>query len=182
MHGKTLQTIQAFMKAGHILSKIAFAVSMVGAILCPVCLVSVGAGHDAVIAKFGDVTVYGLAALEDRYSLGTMYAGIAAAYIFCLGEVFMAWTAKRYFKFELAQGTPFTLEGASKMHRLGAAIFLISIGCVALAQISCAVISMNYGGADSLGVEGCTQVGLGLTFILVSLLCKLGAEQNAPEL
>ena len=181
MQSKTLKTIQTSMKAGHILSKIAFIVSIVGASLCLVCLVDVGAGHEAVIAKFGDVTVYGLAALEDRYSLGTMYASIAAAYIFCLGEAFMAWTAKRYFKFELAQGTPFTLEGASKMHRLGAAVILISIGCLVLAQICYAVINMNFAGVSDMHIEGFAQVGLGLTFILVSLLCKLGAEQDTPE-
>lgn len=178
MESKTLNTIQVLMKIGRILSKIAFIACIVGASLALVGLLSVAVGQKEIL-KLGGVSVYLLAFGDAGVSTGTMYAATSLAFIFCLCEVFMAAAANSYFKLELAAGTPFTLEVASKMHRVGAAIVLLSIGCLVLAQISYTIINGNFSDVADMHVEGYTSIGVGFAFIVCSLLCKLGAEQRS---
>ena len=85
------------MRAGHIMSRIAFVASIVGASLCLVCLLCVAVSEKDILAKFGYVTFCGLSVSDGPFPTGKMYAGLASGLTYCLGEMFIAYAAKNYF-------------------------------------------------------------------------------------
>lgn len=111
-----------------------------------------------------------------------MAAALAAWLIVCAGEGILAWFAQRYFAAELADGTPFTEGGAKALNRLGILTICLPLGCATLADLAQAIIAghmrVNADFAADICFDNSGSIALGVMFLVMSLLCRLGAEQK----
>ena len=179
MQTKTLKAIQILAKIGRILSIIAYVASMIGAITCAVC-----AGLFAIYGKDAISTAKdNMNQIEDEQArqilekldvpmLITMM-GIAA--VLCAAGCVVAHFAKKYFKHELEDGTPFTMRGAKELMRLGIIHICVNIGVSIVAGAVWAIVQQSIEGLEDSNFEG-VPIGLGIVFIIVSLICRYGAE------
>ena len=171
---KTLETIQILSKVGKVLSKIIYICCIVGLCGCGVGLVALCIGADVV--KFGGLTLHSILEAEAGISTGTVLASVLAGAILCVGELVVSRMACRYFENELAAGTPFTFDGAKELLHLGIRLIWIPIVTVVIAQVSHGIIDQFFTNVEKLDLDGYTSVALGVMCILMSLLCKYGAE------
>lgn len=171
---KTLETIQTLSKIGKIFSKIVFICCIVGLCGCGVGLAALLVGAETL--KFGGLTLHSILEAEAGISTGTILASITAGAILCVGELVVSRMAGAYFEKELAAGTPFTFDGAKELLHLGISLIWIPIVTVVLAQVAHGVIDQFWANVEKLDLDGYTSVGLGVMCILMSLLCKYGAE------
>lgn len=175
MENKTLKTIQVFSNIGKILSKIIFICCIVGAVGCALGIASLAVGETDVL-RLGGVTIHGLIERSAETSIGTMYTYMTVGLILCIGEIFLAKIAGDYFKHELAAGTPFTFDGAKEMFRLGICAICIPIGTMIIADIAYTTMNHYFTDVADLHIDDYASAGLGIAFILVSFICKYGAE------
>lgn len=181
---KTLKTIQALSRLGKVLSTIAFICSIVGCCICIAGLIALPL-RGGEIFKLGGVTIYGLLKTDDATGEALVSAALSSWPVVCAGEAVLAKFAEHYFKNELKSGTPFTAGGARELKRLGILTIAISCGCAILADIVQAVAAgfMNVcaDGAADIFFDNDGAIALGIMFIVMSLLCRHGAEINARE-
>lgn len=178
MNTKTLDIIQKLAKIGKAFSKIIAVCCIIGAVGCIVGIASLlTTGY--VECSVDGISLHGLIENSAKISIGTLYAIMTVALILCIGEAIIAKQAEKYFRNELAAGTPFTFEGAKEMMRLGICIISISIGTVIAAPIAYAIINHYHSNVIGMNLNGAVQIGMGVAFIISSLLCKLGAEEDA---
>ncbi len=171
---KTLDTIQKLSKLGRILSKIVYILCLVGGICSVVGLVGTLLLADGI--KLGGVTIHGLIEKNAETSMGTIYASLAAGILLCAGEAVLAKLAETYFRKELEAGTPFTLEGAKELIRLGICAICIPLGAQLLAETVYQIMANVLKGVSELKVESSVSLGLGIMMIIAGLLCRYGAE------
>lgn len=174
---KTLSTIQKLAKIGRILSKIMFICAIVGGALCLAGLICLCKGIEDI--QIGDVTIKGLIEDEVGQSMGVFYASVASGMILCAAEAVLAYFAMRYFEHELADGTPFRIEGAQEMFRLGILTICIPIGARIVTSLVCGIIEAVTHDKIALEIAGFESVSLGVMFLVLSLVCRYGAEQAA---
>lgn len=159
---KNLNTLQTLCKIGKILSKIVFIFAVVGACLCVVGLICLPLGGGEIF-KLGSVDLYAL----------------SAWLIVLVVKAVLAKFAELYFKRERAAGTPFTMEGAQELRRLGILTICIPTGCALLAQIVQSIVSAlaETDAAEWISAyDNESHILLGVTFLIVSVLCRYGAE------
>lgn len=171
---KTLNAIQVFSKIGKILSTIIHVFCIVGIVGCCIGLATYGTFDNAL--KIAGVNIHGLVKESEELSQGTAYASMTTALIFCIGQVILTRIAGRYFKNELRAGTPFTLDGAKELLHLGICTICIPIGTAVAAGISYVIISNVFEHVAEMSTDNFTSTGLGIGMILVSLICKYGAQ------
>ena len=94
----------------------------------------------------------------------------------CAGEAVLAKFAEHYFKRELTDGTPFNLGGAKELMRLGILTICIPLGTQIIAEIVYAVMEQTMQGVTPLQLDNTGSVTLGIMFIVMSLICRYGAE------
>lgn len=176
----SLKTIQVLARIGRVLSKIVWICCIVGAAGCLIGIASLAAGIDGAF-KIGDVTIYGLIEHEAGMSIGSIYASMTVGMIVCLGEFILALFAERYFKNELTAGTPFTFAGADEMKRLGILTICISVGTTVAAEIAHQVINAVFQNAERMLMDDFTSIGLGITFIIMSVIFRYGTQRNADH-
>ena len=145
---RTLKAIQALSKIGKILSKILFIFCIIGFCGCIVGILSMALG--APTLKIGGATLESFLNTEAEVTTGTVYAAMAAGMILCAGEAVLAKFAEHYFKRELADGTPFNLEGAKEMQRLGILTICLPLGAQIVAVIVHAVMEQALQGVAPL--------------------------------
>ena len=177
---KSLKALQIFAKIGRILSTIVFVCCLVGGILCALGIIGLAIMPDGI--KTGGLTVHGLVEQKAGVSMSTMYASMTCGILMCAGEAVLSKFAERYFKNELAAGTPFTFDGAKELMRLGILAICIPVGVAILAAIVFGIFKAV--GKDVVPPDfgGYSSVGLGILLIVGSLLCKHGAEvSEKPE-
>lgn len=172
---KTLNTIQTLSKIGRIFSKIIFIFSIIGAAGCAVGMACLPFADTSII-KIGGVTVYGLISNQAGIQLKGLYSPMAGAMIICIGQAILAKFAQNYFTHELAAGNPFTSDGANEMRRLGILSISISIAALILSQIVSGIIAEFVGCSEVLKLDSGDDVAIGIMFIVMSQLCKYGAE------
>lgn len=88
--------------------------------------------------------------------------------------------AEHYFKGELLDGTPFNMERAKELTRLG----IITIGVSIVTEVAAIVyeiMSFIFASTDSLEIGNWGSVGIGIAFIIVSLICRYGAESGREQ-
>ena len=179
---KTLNVIQTLAKIGWILSKIIFICCIVGFCFCLVGLLTVSVGTGSL--KIGGVSVHSLVEENAGMDLHTTVAAMVVAQICCAAEAILSRFALLYFEHELAAGTPFTIQGAKELQKLGILTIAIPLGAVILCAIAVAVgkhVDPNLG---EVSYGDYASVGLGLSMLVMSLLCRLGAEKadaNKPQ-
>ncbi len=171
---KSLKTIQTLAKIGRALCRIAWICSIIGIAGCALGIFSLIVGTDEAL-KLGGVTIHGIIANESGLSEGSMYAAMIAGMILCIGELVLALFAEHYFNNERADGTPFTLSGAAEMQRLGILTICISLGAAALAEIAHLIFAHAFRDVAEMHFGDYTSVGLGIAFIVVSVLLRYGA-------
>lgn len=182
---KTLDTIQKLAKVGKIFSKIVYVVSMIGAIgsLVGIVLMAV-MGEDAIVT--GSDTLKAMGEEVEMPGMPLLYASCGISMAFCAAEAVIARFAEKYFTNELADGTPFTQRGAKELMRLGIIDIAVSAGVSVVAGIVVSVASQLASEMEGYDMQG-MSFGVGIAMIVVSLLCRLGAEltegkeASAPE-
>ena len=117
MQGSTLKTIQTLAKIGKIVSTILYICSIVGFCFCIVGIISLACG--APTFKLGGVTLETFLFDKAGQTAGTLYANMIAGVFVCACEGVLAKCIVRYLNRELADGTPFTLDGAQQLLRVG---------------------------------------------------------------
>lgn len=172
---KSLNAIQILSRIGKVLSKIVYICCLIGVIGCIVGIVCLPFADTGVI-KIGGVTIYGLIVNRAGIELNSLYPLMTGAMIVCIGQCVTAKFAELYFKHELAAGTPFTLAGAKELMRLGILTICVPLAALILAQIISGVIMALLGCGKVFKLDGGGNVTLGVMFILMSLLCRYGAE------
>jgi hypothetical protein len=174
---KTLKTLQTLSKVGKVLSTIVFVLCIVGCAGCIIGIVCLAAFPNVPESfKLGDITIKGLVEKEAEISIMTVYAAMAAGIVACAGEAVLAKFAQRYFKNELAAGTPFTFKGAKELIRLGVLSICIPIGSFIVAAIVFAVFKAIANDVSDVEMHGSFSLGLGIMLIIAGLLCRHGAE------
>lgn len=91
----------------------------------------------------------------------------------------MAKFAEIYFKNELQAETPFTIGGAKELQRLGILVIAVSAFCNAAGVLIEGVISGFTNVENTVEFNLYSNVALGVVFIIVSLLCRCGAELSS---
>lgn len=172
---KTLKTIQTLSKIGRVLSNIIYICCIIGAVGCVVGIVCLPFA-DMGILKIGGVTVYGLIVNRAGVELNSLYPLMSGVLIVCIGQAVTAKFAERYFRHELAIGTPFSKDSAKELLRLGILTICVPLGALIFAQIVSGVIAGILGCSDVFKLDGGDSVSLGVMFIVISLLCRYGAE------
>lgn len=175
MESKTLTTIQKVFNVGRILAKIAYVFSIIGAITCLVGGVIMIA-TDSASFEIGGVTIHAIMNKNASVNFGTALASLVAGFIICGGEVFVAKKVITYFENERATGTPFTYDGADELKKVGIFQIWFPIVMLAVAAIAVAIVKLIYPETTELDISGAVNIGTGLFFIIISLLCKYGAE------
>ncbi len=173
---KTLNTIQTLSKIGKVFSKIVYICCIVGFCGSAVGIIAMLIGGEAI--KLGGVTLHNIFESEANVSIGTVWAAIAVGIIFSIGEFFVSRMSYRYFDNELKAGTPFNEDGAKELLHLGISVIWIPIVTAVLAQVAQEVISQFMEASDKIQIECFDSVALGVMFIIMSLLCKYGAEKE----
>lgn len=176
---KSLKTIQTLSKIGKVFSKIIYICCIVGICGCAVGIVAVLVGGEAL--KIGGVTLHSILQTEADVSEGTIWAALIAGIILCAGELSVSRMAYRYFENELNAGTPFTADGAKELMNLGISVIWIPIVANILAHIAQAIIAGFMENAEPLTLDGFDSIALGIMFIVMSLLCRYGAELRGGE-
>lgn len=171
---KTLNTIQTLSKIGKIISRIIFIVSLIGGIFCIVGILEPSLIHDGL--KIGGVTIHSVIPQNAKNNTGAWYGEMAAGIVLCAGEAVLCKIAEMYFKNELEAGTPFTFDGAKELMRLGIFTICIPLGTDIVVGIISSVIGRAYQLTNVLGINHSAQIGLGVMFIITSLLCRYGTE------
>ena len=171
---KTLNIIQKLSKIGKVLSKVMFIFCIIGFCGCIVGILSMALG--APTLKIGGVTLESILNTEAEVTVGTVYAAMAASMILCAGEAVLAKFAEHYFKRGLTDGTPFNLEGAKEMQRLGILTICIPIGAQIIAEIVYAVMEQTIQSVAPLRLDSAGSVALGVMFIVMSLICRYVAD------
>ena len=166
---KTLQTIQRTFNVFRILAKIAEILCIAGAAACAVSAICAATWNNggqvlSVMGKPLEVFADGdmLRAYVDLLSLTFVLA--ADAILFGL--------AHRYFRSELADGTPFTEAGAERLKRLG-------IRCIYIPVIAISVsttIAAWQGMKPLRDFDDLPGIVTGIILILTSLVFRYGSE------
>ena len=175
----TLKAIQVLSKIGKILSKIVYICCIVGFCSCIVGYISVIVGAESL--KLGGVTLNSILKVEAGVTVGTVYAALAVGMILCAGEAVLSGFAAHYFKRELNDGTPFSLDGAKELLRLGILTICIPLGTQIVAAIVYSVIENRFEITEPFSLDNSVSVSLGVMFIIISLICKYGAEQQLQK-
>lgn len=176
---KTLNTIQTLSKLGKIFSTIIYVFSVIGAVAGFAAMVCLRFFPEGI--KIGGTTIYGLIDASEVISVQDCFALLTIVTIGCIGEAVLCKIAQSYFKNELAAGTPFTLDGAKELLRFGICAVCIPIAMSILSQIVTRVLFPDF--VESTGPElaSSASVAIGVMLIVMSLLCRHGAEQAQPE-
>lgn len=175
---RSLDTIQKLSKIGKVLSKIAFIFSVIGVCGCIAGLLSLSFSGENLL-KIGSVTLHGL--FSDHLALSkSATAALAGWLIVCAGEAVVAKFAETYFKREQQAGTPFTLAGAKELLRLGILTIAIPVGCAALGGIAegavAGFMNVEQAAVTDLYLDNEANIALGVMFMVLSQLCRYGAE------
>ena len=176
---KTLNTIQILSKIARILCKIIFVCCIVGAALCAVGIITLACLPQEF--TIGELTLHQLAVKHLEVSLNTCYAAMAYAIVICAAQAVLCKIAERYFTNELKAGTPFTFDGAKELIRLGIITICVSIGAEIVAGTVYGVMKAVMQDVADPKMRGFGSVGLGLTFIIVGLIFRCGAEISAAN-
>lgn len=176
---KSLKIIQTLSKIGKVLSKIAFIFSVIGLCGCIAGMISLTFGKGNLI-KIGGVTLHGLISDNLGYNIKSIRAALAGWSVLCAGEAVLARFAESYFRNELNAGMPFTYAGAKELMRLGILTLAIPTGCAIAGKIVEGILvgfmEVEKTAVMDLYFDNASSIVLGVMFILISLLCRYGAE------
>ncbi len=177
---KSLNTIQTLMKIARVISIIVLVFSIIGMVSSAVGGLSLylikdidfGAIEIEEGITLGDVTFD-----EFTPSIEAVYFSVIISFIACLVEVILSDRARRYFKFAIKEGTPFTFDGAKKLKNLGILYIVLSVVAVIVEGVLFFLFTLTYGDRISFSeVTYGTSIGTGIMMLIFALVFKHGAE------
>ena len=165
----TLQTIQKTFRVFHVLAKIAFIFSIVGAALCAVGTLCVVSG----LTDVSGLTVFG----QPFISFGTTdihyaLAALLSDMVILISDAILLGFTGRYLALEQAEGTPFTENGANTIRRLGIRYIYIPIVTAVIATVIITAFDVSYEG----NISNLPELTTGIVLIITSLIFRYGAE------
>ena len=172
----TLNTIQGLFKAGKILSRIVYIVSIIGFCCSILGIICLAFGADVI--RIGGLDLESILRKEADISIGTVYAAMAVGIVLFAGKALVSGFSMDYFAHETEEGTPFSMEGAGELMRLGIIVIVIPILAQIIAEISHSVISRLIDDVMPFSLRGPSDTAIGIMFIILSLVCRYGAELN----
>lgn len=173
----TLNIIQVLSKIARILSKIVSVCCIVGFAMCITAFIpAIVMGEN--VFTIGDVSFYGLVENYVSFNKGSLYCALIQVAVFCMGEAVLAEFAFRYFSRELKDGTPFNSDGANELFRLGCLAVGIPLVTEFTSEIVYSIFNSVYGTVESIVKLSASPIAFGIMFIIMSLLCRLGAENK----
>ena len=179
MQTKTLKTIQTVSKIAKILSTVGYVCCLVGAILCAAGILSLRFIPEGF--KIGGTTVRGLIEASENLTTQDLYVMMATFLIILAGNAVVCRIAQGCFGRELKAGTPFTLQGAKDLLWLGVCAMAIPVAASIIAQLVCHILFR--GAEDAFGSDFgvSSSAVIGVMLLVMSLLCRHGAELSQPE-
>lgn len=167
---KTLESIQKTYQVFGTLAKIAMILSFLWAgttLVGLLCGIAWRTGGSVI-----GIAMENALKLTQAAGLDQMLGVLLADFVFALTDGLLFVFACRYFKQELADGTPFTFSGAEQVKSLGIKTIVMPLVAVILS----AVIYECFGLAHPSDRGNGTAVVLGIALILFSLVLRHGAE------
>ncbi|MDO4482290.1 MAG: hypothetical protein Q4C14_06145 [Bacillota bacterium] len=167
---KSLDTIQKTFRVFQIITKIAYILSIVGASICAVgvlCVITWQNGGQ-VFSLLGEPIVFYGGTEGIRGALSALLTDM----IFLITDAVLLFFAGRYIKTELAEGTPFTENGANIIRKLGIRFIYMPI----VAAVISAVITVCLDVQERGDVSNLPGLITGLVLILASVIFRYGAE------
>ena len=167
---KTLQIIQKTFRVFQILTKVAFVFSIVGASIAALGALCAAACYSGgrVFTLFGEpVTVFASGEGLNQ----TLSALLSDAVCLAFDAILLGF-AGRYFKAEQAAGTPFTIDGADHIRKLGVRCIWMPIVSVVIASVIVVCLDAESGR----NLNNLSGVVTGVVLILASLIFRYGAE------
>jgi len=171
---KTIRILQKLANIGRIISKIVFICCLVGGICCTVGLACLPVFRES-FSLFG-VKFHPLAEGAEGINLYTAYTAMGVALFCCSAECVVSKMANRYFTHELAAGTPFTRDGAAEMMQLGITMIWVPMAAVIASAILVGIMTQTFGLTRTFELDRYESIGMGIMFIVMSLVCRSGAE------
>ena len=166
---KTLGTIQ---KTFRVFMNLAKAVAILSFVMAGLVLLVAGCG---MVWRNGgrviDLQMEDMLSMTGAVGVDQMIGLTLVDGVFALTSGVLAWMAHRYLKHEQADGTPFTMDGANRLKRLGIRMIVLSLVAEIVAEVVHACFRMSRQGAWCDG-----YVLLGVVLILTSLVLRYGAE------
>lgn len=167
---KSLETIQKTFKVFEVLTKVAYILCIVGAVVS-------GVGVLCAAVQYNGGTVFSiigepLKIFSDETNLLQKNVELLAATLMLASEAILLGLTRSYLKSELADGTPFTETGAKQLQKL--AIRFIWIPIAAIAGSEAIAIWQGVKSIGNIGNFG--NVITGIVLVLVSLIFRYGAE------
>lgn len=169
----SLTTIQSLHKLGKVLSRIYFVLSIIGLVLslalAAALLISTDI-KDLISSTLFDGTKYGV---------NTLYGISSTLFLISFGEIFLSRKAEDYFRSELNTGTPFSIENALKLKKLGILTLIIPVVTHTLSAVVYNIMMSNLDGMAPFKFHMTGSVILAVMFIITSMLCRYGAGKES---
>lgn len=172
---KTLNKIQKLAKVGLIVNKISLWCSIMGCVCCAILLIA------QIIV--GNTNLIGDSYLIDEYvknnlklSIGSVYAGLSVGIIMSGFGIVTSKAAVNFYKKELDLGTPFEIEVADGLKKLGLTYIKFSIISVLVAGITYSIFDYYLSNVGELDIGNGYSIGIGIFYLIISLLCRLGTQ------
>lgn len=170
---KSLKTIQVLSKIAKIFSRVLYILCMIGGISCLVGIVLLIAVQGLQVE--GE-TVRILIERKSEVAMSTIYFSCATGFVACLVECILCKFAYRYFDNELKAGTPFTEAGSEEIRRLGILTIVLPLAALIVQGIMFGIFKAVAPETSGSNMEITYSAGLGIMFIILSVIFKYGAE------
>lgn len=177
---KSLNTIQRLMKIARVIATIVLVFSIIGMVGCAVGGVALYLTKDMDIGAIEleeGVTVGDTTLDEDTPTIEALYFSFIAAFIACVIEVILSDRARRYFKFAIKEGTPFTYDGAKRLKNLGILYIVLAVVASIVEAVVYFVFIATFG--DVINLSEATygiSIGTGVMMLIFAVVFKHGAE------
>ena len=177
---KSLNTIQTLMKIARVIATIVLVFSIIGMVGCAVGGVALYLTKDMDIGAIEleeGVTVGDITLDEYTPTIEAVYFSVIAAFIACVIEVILSDRARRYFKFAVKEGTPFTYDGAKRLKNLGILYIVLAVVASIVEAVVYFVFTATFGDVINLSeVTYGSAIGTGVMMLIFAVVFKHGAE------
>lgn len=172
---KSAKALAALTKIARVLSKIIFICAIVGASLCLCALLSLLLGIGTL--RLHGISIHSLIQQNAGVSAGTLYAAATVGALLCTGAGVLAKFAELTFLHALANKTPFCRKTAKELMRLGILTVAIPLGTQTICAGVHSLFSLRFSEVAPLSLSCDSSVALGVMFLILSLICSVGAQQ-----
>lgn len=173
---KSLKVLQTLSKIANVLCHIVFIMSIVSISFCMVGIIIMVLFPSFVSIEIDGITLQTIISEKANLSIPAMYFVLIEGIITSGCQCFLSKTAKQYFVNELVVGHPFTQKGAKELFNLGIYTVVIPFICLIIASIVYGIFSAVNPNFYEFNGEKYLSIGLGIAFIVCSLIFQAAVE------